>query len=215
MLQQCLIVMNVGDVYIILKCLCQIVRTIIATNEKLFSLEFATTRISLLLKLYLFGVVMYLRSSASDGKFHKTIARVLILGNFLGFPINGIFSNNVSELRFSWKSFQALYSLYLLSMSIFNLICYIFWMIKPSLSKYVSIVDLVINVLSLLSFQQLAQKWPELMRKWANVEDTLPLVKDFGERNLLRNRITMIQILILTISAGENRTFSFYLSLTN
>lgn len=147
-----------------------------------------------------------MRNWSSDGSFHQAISSVLFEGTFLGFPVYGIFTKNISDLRFSWKSLRAVHSLYLLITSIFCLICYVNWMIRhgdPNLSKFVSLAELILNILSLVGFQKLAKKWPELMRKWASVEDSLPKQSNSKEKRLLKKRIMMVQILVCSVSAGE------------
>lgn len=149
---------------------------------------------------------MNMRNWSSDGSFHQAISSVLFQGIFLGFPVYGIFTKNISDLRFSWKSLRATHSLYLLITSIFCLICYVHWMVRrgdPNLSKFVSLAELILNILSLVFFQKLAKKWPELMRKWASVEDSLPKPNDPREKRSLKKRVMMVQILVCSFSAGE------------
>lgn len=86
---------------------------------------------------------MNIRSPRRDGSFHQTFSHVLCMGNFLGFPIVGVFANNVSSLRFLWKSLRA----------IFFLVYFTCWLIKhgnPNLPKFMSLVTTVRNILCLL-----------------------------------------------------------------
>jgi gustatory receptor len=152
----------------------------------------------------------------NDGSFHQAISRVLLMGNFLGFPICGVLSKNTSDLKFLWKSFRALYSLYLLAMSILFLICFICWMISqenPSLSNFVSLTTFIRNVLCLICFQKLAKAWPCLMHKWSLVEESLPMFYDSQKKNFLKTRIMIVHILVLSVSVGEfgESFFSFKL----
>lgn len=142
----------------------------------------------------------------NDGSFHNAISRVLFMGNFLGLPICGVFSNNTLDLKFSWKSFRAVYSLYLLAMSIFFLICFVCWLIShgtPNLSKVISLTTFVSNVLCLICFQRLAKKWPRLVYEWNCVEESLPWQSDSTKKNYLKNRIPMVHVLVVAGSIGK------------
>lgn len=149
--------------------------------------------------------VMSLRSSNRDGSFHCAISRVLFMGNFIGFPICGFFSRDLSNLRFSWKSLRAIHSFYLLMMSIFFMICFILWLIKhgnPNFSKFVSLATFIRNVFSLILFHKLAREWPSLMLRWKSVEDSLPMLNDSKDKNFLKTRLLMIQVLVTSVSVG-------------
>jgi hypothetical protein len=142
----------------------------------------------------------------NDGSFHQAISRVLLMGTFLGLPICGIQSSEISNLRFTWKSFRAIYSFYLLVMSIFFLICHICWMVKLgdlNLSNFVVLATRVRNVICLILFQKLAKEWPSLIRKWKYVEDSLTLINYTHKRNFLRYRIFLIQVFITSMSVGQ------------
>lgn len=145
----------------------------------------------------------------SDDSFHSSISGVLVLGNFLGFPICGVLSKNVSDLKFSFKSFRNLYSLSVLLMSTFSLICFFYWLTSKgfeNLRKFDKLNDLFMNILCVICFQKLAREWPSIMYKWNCVENSLPVVIDSRKRNLLRNRIKKVFLLVMFISVGE---FSF------
>lgn len=145
-------------------------------------------------------------NSNNDGSFHRAISRVLLMGNFLGFPVCGIFSKNPSDLKFSWKSFRAVYSLYLLLMSLFFLVCYICWMISHgdlNLSKFARLTTFLRNVFCLICFIRLAKVWPGLMYKWSCVEETLPVLNDSKKKHFLKNRIAMVQVLVVAASLGR------------
>lgn len=142
----------------------------------------------------------------SDGSFHDAISRVLLMGNFLWLPICGVFSKNTSGLKFSWKSFRAVYFIYLLAMSTFFLICFVCWLIThgtPNLSKVTSLTTFVRNVLCLICFQRLAKEWPRLMYKWSCVEEPLHELSDSRKKNFLKNCITMVHVLVVLGSIDE------------
>lgn len=46
------------------------------------------------------------RRTENDGSFHFAISRILLLGNFVGFPIIGIFSRDISNIGFKWMSIR-------------------------------------------------------------------------------------------------------------
>ena len=138
--------------------------------------------------------------------FHSSISGVLFFGNFLGFPICGVLSRNVSDLRFSNKSFLNLYSLSLLLMSTFSFTCFIYWLSLQgfeNLRKFDKLYDLFMNILCVICFQKLAREWPSIMYKWNCVENSLPAVIGSQKRKLLRSRIKKVFVLVVFVSVGE------------
>lgn len=147
------------------------------------------------------------RRIENDGSFHFAISRVLTLGNFVGFPIIGINSRDIFDIKFKWKSFRAIYSLYLLVMSIFLLICYFIWLIKSSnefsVQTFVTFTIRLRNVLCLLLFQRLARNWNRFIVRWTNVEQYLPMYGSRNEKNFIKRRITLLQVVVMSLSVGE------------
>lgn len=152
----------------------------------------------------------------NDGSFHQAIFLVLLMGNFLGFPVCEINAKTTLGLKFSWKSFRAVYSIFLISMSIFILLCYVHWLFlngEPNLAKVNLLIDFFMNFLSVICFQRLAQKWPKLICQWSFVEESLPILKNFKDRNFLKKRITTMSVVVMLICMGKfdkiNLCFTF------
>jgi hypothetical protein len=142
----------------------------------------------------------------SDESFHQAISGVMFLGNFLGFPISGVLSKNVSDLKYSVKSFRSIYSFVLLAISMLSLICFVYWLFTKgdlNLRKSDKFYDLFMNILCVICFQKLAREWPTIMYKWNCVEESLPVVIDSKKRKLLRNRIRKVFSLVVFIAVGE------------
>jgi len=155
------------------------------------------------------------RRTKNDGSFHFSISRILLLGNFVGFPIIGIYSRDISNVGFKWMSFRSIYSLFLLIMSIFFLICYFIWMLNSvgdfSIQTFHTFTLHLRNVLCLILLQRLARNWNHFILKWINVEQYLPTLRTQHEKNFIKRKITILQIVVISISLGKyiqgNRTF--------
>lgn len=147
------------------------------------------------------------RRAENDGSFHYAMSRVLMLGNFVGFPVIGIYTRDIFNIKFKWKSISAIYSVYLLIMSTFFLVCYFIWLIKSSneftVQTFVTFSIRLRNVFCLVLFQRLAQNWNHFIMRWTNVERYLPMFNSQHERNFIRRRITLLQIAVISISLSK------------
>ena len=132
------------------------------------------------------------RRTENDGSFHFAISRILLLGNFVGFK---------------WMSFRSIYSLFLLIMSIFFLICYFIWMLNSvadfSIQIFHTFTLHLRNALCLILFQHLARNWNHFILKWTNVEQYLPTLRTQHEKNFIKRKITILQIVVISISLGK------------
>lgn len=112
----------------------------------------------------------------------------------------------------NWHTFRviaqmrAIYSLFLMVMSTIMLLCYFIWMVRASeatVSKFTTFINRLRNFICLLYFHSLAKNWKNLIRKWSSVEQYLPLLNTDSEKNVLRRRITMLQIIVISVSTSK------------
>lgn len=146
---------------------------------------------------------------SSEKSFHQDVAWVLLMGNFLGLPVCGVFTRNVTELRFTWRSARVAYSLSLLLVSLLILFNYIYSIIEENkfqISKILPFITHCRSCLCIFLFLKLAKRWPALMKKWSKAEQSLLLLNEPKQTNHLRNRITLLQFIVISSCVGEQNS---------
>lgn len=82
----------------------------------------------------------------------------------------------------------------------------IYWISRSKIEfgKVISVFFDVTNWLSYLCFFELAQKWPELMQLWHDVEKILPKLQTENKRRKMAYEIKIVSFAVLFGSLGIN-----------
>ncbi|KAL7038090.1 hypothetical protein ACKWTF_009450 [Chironomus riparius] len=146
-------------------------------------------------------------TSITDGSFHNAIKPALIIGQCFGaMPVSNVISKYPSSLKFTWKSLQSWYAIFVTLSVGWEALLTIYWTFSRHLEfgKMVYLVFYVSNFMSFVCFFSLATNWPDLMMLWHNVEKQLPPYRSKSEKFYLRARMRNIVIIILMLSLIEH-----------
>lgn len=153
---------------------------------------------------------------------------VLLIGQLFGvMPISGITSNNISDLRFSWRSYRFYYTILCALLMLIYSSYVAVWAFDgsldfprygnpsssspecPPLNKLpplsVSLLFNISNLFSLVEFVQIARRWPALMQDWRMMEQRTGKWDLPPRRGMsLKRRIAYITAAVLLLSAVEH-----------
>jgi gustatory receptor len=142
-----------------------------------------------------------------SGSFHRAIYPLMIIATCFGvMPVNNISSKCPAGLTFTWKSIRFFFAIFVMISCGLESFSTISWTFSTNVEfgKLVILIFYVTNLLSFFCFICLAKEWPNLMRKWHEVEKKLPPVETAEEKRAMTWRIRKTAAIILTLSAVEH-----------
>lgn len=137
---------------------------------------------------------------------HRSIAWTLLVGQILGLmPVCGIFANNMSSLKFAWKSLRFFYTIIILIGSILNVIFIFMWIITDEISLNTIMIFLVYvsNLLNVVIFFRIGLKWSKLVKLWSCLKLNFPSSLFVIPKNYLKRKMNLILMIIIGISLGK------------
>lgn len=144
-------------------------------------------------------------SHTSNGGFHEGISSVLLMAQFFGImPVSGIKAAKPTDLRLEWRSVRVVYSLLVIFGIFLMTAVTIYWLLSVDIEfgRIVTTIFYSSNLVTMILFLQLAQKWPGIMMRWHKVECNLPQQRTFFEVRRLSKRIKVVSLTVLSLSLG-------------
>jgi len=142
-----------------------------------------------------------------SGGFHEAVRPILLIAQCFGvMPLLNITSKCPSSLKFSWKSFRAVFTIFVMLSCLGESIFAVYWTFSTHVEfgKMVILVFYITNFLSFFCFFKLAAKWPTLMMNMHEVEKKLPQFRTSQERQKMSKKIRYTSAIILLMSAIEH-----------
>jgi gustatory receptor len=131
----------------------------------------------------------------------------MLIAQFFGvMPVNNISAKCPTSLNFTWKSFRLIFAIFVMMSCFAESFLSIAWTFstRVEFGKLVILVYYVTNFLSLFCFLCLAKDWPNVMKKWHEVEKKLSHMVTEKENRAMSWRIRKTVAIILTMSAVEH-----------
>ncbi|KNC22085.1 Gustatory receptor 5a for trehalose [Lucilia cuprina] len=121
-------------------------------------------------------------------------------------PVRGILSKSAKGLSFSWYSFRTFYCLLYMLTTILDTMLTTYKIVHSKLDVR-NIEPFIFHfsiLLASIGFLRLASKWPQLMRRWQEVEEQLPPFNNWVEKEELATRIKTVTFVLITLSLTEH-----------
>ncbi|KAF5285776.1 hypothetical protein FQR65_LT13055 [Abscondita terminalis] len=116
-------------------------------------------------------------------------------------PVEGVTGSG--KIRFRWKSWRVMYSI-LLTLSLFLPMYACLYDVathEPSIDRITAVAFFANSICVHCIFLKLAMRWPELMKKWQNVEKAM---KAYGYPKNLNFQINSLTVTILGLAVVEH-----------
>lgn len=142
-----------------------------------------------------------------SGSFHEAIFPLLFIAQCFGvMPVHNISGKCPTGLKFTWKSLRFMFAVFVMMSCGLETLSAISWTFRTHIEfgKMVILVFYVTNFMSFFCFLRLSVVWPELMKKWHEVEKNLPQMEMKKEKRAMCLRIRKTVAVILTMSAVEH-----------
>ncbi|XP_055606586.1 gustatory receptor for sugar taste 64f-like [Uranotaenia lowii] len=159
-----------------------------------------------------FGEIQFLKRATSDdwirdGTFHDAVGGMLTMAQMLSvMPVSGIMERDPAKVRFTWLSKRIIYCYAVYAGTAFLVITTLIRFFEKDFSfgRLTTVFFYSYNLYGMYCFVRVAQKWPELIRKWHDTEQLLPQSTNILERGVLARKIKLISILLTTLSLLEH-----------
>lgn len=117
-------------------------------------------------------------------------------------PLTGLNSKDVFNLKFKLKSIRTGYSLLIFVLLSCYSVIIVIWALQKRINfdRITPVLFSLITTFIVLCFIPLAKKWPDLMIKWMEVEETLP---KFENVDKVSRKIKIISLTVMTLSLIE------------
>jgi gustatory receptor len=141
-----------------------------------------------------------------DGTFHEAVGSIMAISQAFGImPVHGIKGKNPKYLRFKKCAFRFFLCIFYMFAFAWATCLTVYWMWKTKLEfgKIINFTFNFTNLISVLCFLELAQKWPQLMAKWYSVEKFLPQIRSQFEKQRMAYQIRMVSLVILFSSLSK------------
>ncbi|KAJ3618938.1 hypothetical protein MTP99_005736 [Tenebrio molitor] len=119
-------------------------------------------------------------------------------------PVCGISDGDCSSLKFKWTAKRTLYSMAFLWLAILNTFFQLLKMARLEVvvfRQYVTLMFFSVTIITVAIFIDVARKWPNLMRKWAEVDDAM---KPYGFPVGLHKKLKIVAVVVMTAAIGSN-----------
>lgn len=141
-----------------------------------------------------------------NGSFHEAVGLILASAQLFGImPVSGIRAKTPRSLKFKKFSFRFLFSVAVIFGMLWVLVMEVIWIYRSKLEfgKLINFVFDSSNFVSIICFMELATKWPQLMKKWDEVEKFLPQLKYQMDKQKLAYEIKIVTMAIFSMSLGK------------
>lgn len=122
-------------------------------------------------------------------------------------PVKGLMSRDPSHLKFSWLSIRTIHTQIIIAgLVIFNILAFYRLLSSRTLSfsKARPLVFYGSNLYAMVCFLLIARKFPAVMKKWVEVESSLPRVKNKQHQYIMTRKIRLAGIVFLITSIIEH-----------
>lgn len=138
--------------------------------------------------------------------FHQAVGPCLVYGQFFGMlPVDGVLSENESELEFRWKSLKTIYSMAFLFCGTVESCLGTRRLLRLGFNiRYVEgLVFFILAVVRGFIFFRLARKWTEIMKMWKRCEDVFVRDPYKVEGASLKVKVRVVFTVLVTFAMGK------------
>ena len=138
---------------------------------------------------------------------HTSIACTIVIGQFLGLmPLCGIFHQDESHLKVTWRSLRFCYTVIVLFGSVLFVLFIIVWIITTgvTLNNLLGLCVYLSCLLNVILFFKLAMKWPGLLKLWRCIDFICPSSDSFTfPKHSLKLKMNLVATVVIGISIGK------------
>ncbi|KYB27367.1 hypothetical protein TcasGA2_TC033212 [Tribolium castaneum] len=122
-------------------------------------------------------------------------------------PVTGISEENCKNLKFKWSSKRTFYSLTFALVATANTVFFLIKMIRGKRNEFqewVALLFFFVTVITVVIFLDVAKKWPQLMKKWTEVDTAM---NSYGFPIALSKKLKTTTLLVISAAIVEHGLF--------
>lgn len=121
-------------------------------------------------------------------------------------PVAGFLSTDPKNLKFKWLSLRTIHTaIIILGLAVLTILSVIHTLsISPNITKLTTIIFFLSNLYAMICFLLIARKFPYVMKRWLEVEASLPRVKHQEHQYIMTRKIRIVGFSFLMTSLAEH-----------